>query len=480
MVAAFWIALVCAWIAYMYFTKNNKAVDLPGPGGLPFVGCLFQLDKRFHLILYKYAEKYGKAVYFKIFNEHFVTINDAKMGKELFSMDQLSGRPVFDAFLLYEGEKLGVVNSEGQLWETHRRFTLRQLRDFGFGKNTMEMLIMDEVNDFAERIKNAKGAPVGEIKKLLSLAVVNSLWTIVSGKRYSQDDANLKAISNSLDRALSASADTGGIVFFMPWLRYIMPEYTGYAATRRAFEQLRAFVEDSVKEHQKTFKPDVIRDFIDVYLKEMHSVTDPKSTFYGKEGGTDTTSTTLAWAILYLATHPEVQKKLQAEISSITADSRDVSVADRSSMPYSQATIEEVFRMSSILPNGVQHQVLTDVTFQGTLLPKGTMVSMNAFYIHYDPALWDEPAKFKPERFLVDNGKAFKKSDHVVPFSIGKRHCLGESLARDTIFLFLTNIVKNFNVECDPSNPNPTLEPAIGFTLNPQEYSVIFKVRGKV
>ncbi|CAL8107086.1 unnamed protein product [Orchesella dallaii] len=236
------------------------------------------------------------------------------------------------------------------------------------------------------------------------------------------------------------------------------------------------------------------RDFIDVYLKEMHSVTDPKSKFYGKEGekqmisvvadlffaGTDTTSTTLAWAILYLATNPVVQEKLQTEISSITADSRDVSVAHRSSMPYVQATIEEIFRMSSILPNGVQHQVLTDVNYQGMKLPKGTMVSANAFYIHYDPALWEEPTKFKPERFLVDNGKVFKKSEYVIPFSIGKRHCIGESLARDTIFLFLTNIVQQFFVECDPSNPNPSLQPGIGFTLNPQEYSVIFKTRGKL
>jgi len=60
-------------------------------------------------------------------------------------------------------------------------------------------------------------------------------------------------------RALSESANTGGLIFFMPWLRHIMPEYLGYAATRRAFEQLRAFVEDSVKEHQKTFHPDITR-----------------------------------------------------------------------------------------------------------------------------------------------------------------------------------------------------------------------------
>ncbi len=95
---------------------------------------------------------------------------------------------------------VGLVNSQGELWEAHRRFTLRQLRDFGFGKNTMEMLIMDEVHDLLATLGKTEAAPISGIKELFSLAVVNSLWTVVSGKRYNQDDPNLRAISSSLNR----------------------------------------------------------------------------------------------------------------------------------------------------------------------------------------------------------------------------------------------------------------------------------------
>lgn len=84
-------------------------------------------------------------------------------------------------FNLYEGEKRGLINSEGNLWEVHRRFSLRQLRDFGFGKNTMETLIMDEVHEMIEMLTKKGGKPVGEIKEKFSLGVVNSLWTIVGG-----------------------------------------------------------------------------------------------------------------------------------------------------------------------------------------------------------------------------------------------------------------------------------------------------------
>lgn len=108
-------------------------------------------------------------------------ICDPKLAKELYSLDAFSGRAIIDVFFMYEAEPRGVVNTEGNIWEVHRRFSLRQLRDFGFGKNTMESLIMDEVHEMTEMLKKKGGKPVGEIKEKFSLAVVNSLWTIVGG-----------------------------------------------------------------------------------------------------------------------------------------------------------------------------------------------------------------------------------------------------------------------------------------------------------
>lgn len=64
----------------------------------------------------------------------------------------------------------------------------------------MEMLIMDEVHDLLATLGKREGAPISGIKELFSLAVVNSLWTVVSGKRYNQNDPNLRAISSSLNR----------------------------------------------------------------------------------------------------------------------------------------------------------------------------------------------------------------------------------------------------------------------------------------
>lgn len=70
----------------------------------------------------------------------------------------------------------GIINSEGELWEVHRRFLLRQLRDFGFGKAAMQDLIMEELDEVSKRFRAAEGKPISHIKATLTIAVVNSLW----------------------------------------------------------------------------------------------------------------------------------------------------------------------------------------------------------------------------------------------------------------------------------------------------------------
>jgi len=169
-----------------------------------------------------------------------IVISDHKIVKEMFSQSAFSGRiyfPFFDFFL--DGSRhgkqnrnklriviirlkkltlsrnvaviwscmcekfrlwvLGVINSEGPHWEQLRQFTLRQLRDFGFGKNTMQESIMTEVNEFIELMVDAKGEPVRNVKGRLILAVVNALWFIATGIRHKQEDPEIIALTKKTD-----------------------------------------------------------------------------------------------------------------------------------------------------------------------------------------------------------------------------------------------------------------------------------------
>lgn len=63
-----------------------------------------------------------------------------------------------------------------------------------------------------------------------------------------------------------------------------------------------------------------------------------------------------------------------------------------------------------------------------------------------DPANFDDPNTFRPERFIDKNNGKFAKSNKVIPFGVGVRRCPGETLARAELFLFLTNLVQAFQL----------------------------------
>jgi hypothetical protein len=90
-----------------------------------------------------------------------------------------------------------LINSDGENWEQLRRFTLRQLRDFGFGKHSMEETIMVEVNEFLDILKAQGEKPLDKIKEKMLLAVVNSVWSISAGSRYKQDDKALLSMTEN-------------------------------------------------------------------------------------------------------------------------------------------------------------------------------------------------------------------------------------------------------------------------------------------
>jgi cytochrome P450 len=251
-------------------------------------------------------------------------------------------------------------------------------------------------------------------------------------------------------------------------------------------------LQDAVNEHEETLPKDGSpRDFIDAYLMEIQRTTDEKSSFYKDEGlkqlfagigdlffaGSDTTSTTLSWTVLFLAYYPEIQKKLQIELDSVTGKSRSVSLADKPSLPFTEATILEILRRSSIAVVGVFHTAIQDTKFQGYDIPKDCWLLGNQYAIHHDKDIWGDPDNFRPERFLSPDGRTVLKNENLLPFSVGKRQCIGETLARDEIFLFMTNIFQRFSVQLDETKPRPSLEGQVGFIRKPEDHHVIFKDR---
>ncbi|CAG7828731.1 unnamed protein product, partial [Allacma fusca] len=96
-----------------------------------------------------------------------------------------------------------------------------------------------------------------------------------------------------------------------------------------------------------------------------------------------------------------------------------VTLADRHNLPYAEATLQEIFRKSSLVVTGVMHTATQDGTFAGYDIPKGTWILPNIYAIHHDAKLWGDPGNFRPERFLSTDEKTVIKNDNVLPFSLG-------------------------------------------------------------
>ncbi|ODN00933.1 Farnesoate epoxidase [Orchesella cincta] len=474
-------------------TKDGGFKAIPGPIGLPLFGNVLQVGNKMHLKFADWAVKYGDIYQIYLGNRRSIVISDPKMMKEIFTVEPaFSGRAFFEGFEMYPNEPLGIVSTEGELWEVHRRFLLRQLRDFGFGKSTMEQLILDEVKETIDLLKSSSAKPISNIKEIFQVSVINSLWTIVANERFNHDDPRLLSMMADSAR-LTDELMNRAVMFFVPWTRHFLPPLAGFEEVR---DRNRRFYETAVDAHKATYQEGTTRDFIDVYLAEIEANKDnPASLFHDRRqaekqlhailadlffAGTDTTSNTLAWAVLYLAKNQDAQKKMQKEISSVTGDSRLVTVSDRSNMPYTNGVMDETMRKSSIVASGVQHRAMAGKQFREYFIPTDTWIFPNLYFIHHNPKIWGDPANFRPERFLTPDEKTYKKNDNLLPFQVGRRQCVGESLARDSFFLFLTNIFQRFSISLDPNVPEPSNEPQVGFVLSPESYSIILKDRNTV
>uniref|UniRef100_A0A3B5LWW8 Uncharacterized protein n=1 Tax=Xiphophorus couchianus TaxID=32473 RepID=A0A3B5LWW8_9TELE len=150
-----------------------------------------------------------------------------------------------------------------------------------------------------------------------------------------------------------------------------------------------------------------------------------------------------------------------------------VHVEDRKHLPYTDAVIHEIQRLCNISPMAVPHKTSRDVTFHGYFIKKGTTVIPLLTSVLYDESEWESPHTFNPSHFLDKEGR-FIKRDAFLPFSAGRRVCLGESLARMEIFLFFTSLLQHFRFIPPPgvSEDDLDLTPAVGFTIPPSPHEL--------
>lgn len=208
-----------------------------------------------------------------------------------------------------------------------------------------------------------------DLNPVLAMPISNIVCSILMNVKFQPDDARFKRFMDLIDEGFRLF----GIltyVNFIPAMRYL----PGLQATRKMLHRNRtemaAFFQETIDEHKKTFDPSVIRDVVDAYLMEIEEAGEEgKTLFEGKDhdrqvqqiigdlftAGMETVKTTLQWAVVYMLHHPEVAKTVQEELDQVVGRNRLPTLEDMPFLPYTESTLLEVLRRSSIVPLGTTH-----------------------------------------------------------------------------------------------------------------------------
>ncbi|XP_069500536.1 cytochrome P450 2F2-like [Ambystoma mexicanum] len=458
----------------------------PGPTPLPFIGNLLNM-KTNNMVksLNKFSEKYGPVYTIYLGSKPTVVLNDYAAIKEALidQGDDFSGRgdtPMFHRFT--QGN--GIAFSNGEKWKNLRRFALLTLRNFGMGKRSIEERIQEEAQYLVKEFRNTKMLPF-DPTLYLSRAVSNVICSIVFGDRFDYEDEKFCTLLRLINDNFKVISSLWGTMYnIFPSVMKHLPGPHNRAFAN--FEKLRCFVLERIKMHLESYDPTCPRDFIDCFLTKMkQEEQNPLTSFHTETlvmtthnlffGGTETVSTTLRYGFLILMKHPEVEVKLHEEIDRVIGRNRSPTINDRSGMPYTDAVIHEIQRFADIVPMNLPHAVIRHTQFRGYTLPKGTHIIPVLTSVHFDPIHYKDPASFNPQHFLDEN-QCFKKNDAFMPFSSGKRICLGESLARMELFLMFVTILQNFTLKSliRPAEIDLTAsENGLGKVPCPYQFSVI-------
>lgn len=187
--------------------------------------------------------------------------------------------------------------------------------------------------------------------------------------------------------------------------------------------------------------------------------------------GTDTSSSTVEWALAELIRHPDILAELWQELDSVVGHDRLVADSDLSQLPILQAVIKETFRLHPSTPLSLPRVATDDCDVDGYQVPKDTTLLVNIWAIGRDPKAWKNPFEFRPARFLPGGEAAnvdVRGGDfELIPFGAGRRICAGLSLGLRMVLFLTASLVHAFDwgLPIGQTREKLDMEEAYGLTL---------------
>lgn len=453
----------------------------PGPWGFPFVGYLPLLTKDHISTFTGLRKRYGDVFQLRLGCWPTVVISGKKLIRQALRdrADDFSGRPPFpSAYMFSNGESL----SFGQFtekWKLIHKVALRALSEMTNARvNPIEVMVHEEVDILVKAFTSSANL---DPNRTLRLSVSSIIYQICYGRqeniREAADFIQYLQCLSQFDTFLTP----GNPYDLMPVLSKFIPgkiqRFANFIDTLVSFRKCR------VADCRKTFSPNhkchvsdylIAETLTESYLTE-ENIFQIIDAFFG--AAITTVHMTLRWAVLLMSTYPEVQKRVQTEIDDVVGNRRPV-LNDRRNLAYTEAVLHEVNRFVSLEPTALPHFTTKDTELGGYSIKKDTVVFINLYSMSRDREVWGDPDVFRPDRFLDTSGEINRQLlGEFLPFSAGRRKCMGEVLAKNKLFLFLTGLLQQVTIEKPDNIQRYSLEAIVSVKRECLPYTVVARLR---
>ncbi|KAL1547503.1 labd-13Z-ene-9,15,16-triol synthase, chloroplastic-like [Salvia divinorum] len=456
------VSLVVATI--FWYKSNHAGKSPPGPRGIPILGYLpFMSSRNMLQQLADLSQQYGPIYKLRLGSKQAVVITSPSLLKQVVrDQDHIfAHRDATAAALAFSrGARDVVFSPPNSSWRAMRKVLVRETQSSA-GLDASRELRRDEIRKAVRSVYDKIGLPVafGQLVFQTEVSLLMSLmWGGVdhSGEGRERLGREFRAINSEISDLLGKP----NVSDLFPVLSRL--DLQGVERQMgKVVDSLDKILEEFISQHEKLsgsmVKNEGRKDFLQIVLEHKEKKDSDLPTLSRDQiksllaeiisGGSDTSATTVEFAMSELLNNPKAMEKAQKELSEVVGMDKIVEESHLPKLNFLNAVIKETLRLHPPVPLLVPRVPFQTTTVGGYTIPKGTKILLHVWAIQRDPSIWDNPGEFKPERFLLGSRSLDFKGNNFefIPFGSGRRMCPGLPLAERMVAYFLASFLHSFD-----------------------------------